>query len=436
VTPRLGLTYALGEQRNTLLRASYSRFADQLAQGFSLWASPVSYRYVYFYSYYAKFNRPATASSVPATSPARTGSSPHGFDPQQLRTRDVVDPGFEAPLTDEILLSVEHALRPEFVVGLNLTLPQPPQHGRERAAGARRLPGGRRVNGCFVNEFGELTRVHRRDDYEQIAPLVTTCPTAARPPAVFACVRDLFDDGGDFLSNGDREQDYQGVSLTFNKRLANRWMLRGNFTWSPTGSGTCRIPSARIRTATSQAVAAASATASAPTTAIPCCRARAPARAPRATSSSTASGRTTSPASTRSRPTVRGASTSPATSTAARGTRSRTSAASRAARCGFAECSPGSSVAIAVAGPDEFRNDDIHLLDLRLEKDFQIGEVNLTVLGEVFNVFNEATPLQTQARINQAGSTAGVPFRVAAGDYLVEVVSPRVFRLGARFAWR
>lgn len=38
--------------------------------------------------------------------------------------------------------------------------------------------------------------------------------------------------GGQFLFNGDREQEYMGVSATFNKRLANRWMLRGNFTWS------------------------------------------------------------------------------------------------------------------------------------------------------------------------------------------------------------
>jgi outer membrane receptor protein involved in Fe transport len=28
LTPRLGLTYALGESRQTLLRASYSQFAD------------------------------------------------------------------------------------------------------------------------------------------------------------------------------------------------------------------------------------------------------------------------------------------------------------------------------------------------------------------------------------------------------------------------
>ncbi|HEX9799722.1 MAG TPA: hypothetical protein VGC00_06095, partial [Thermoanaerobaculia bacterium] len=90
--------------------------------------------------------------------------------------------------------------------------------------------------------------------------------------------------------------------------------------------------------------------------------------------------------------------------------------------------------------PDEFRNDDVHLVDLRLEKDFQVGELNFTILGEVFNVLNDATALQTQHRLNNAGSVVGIgggeTLRVNGADYVVEVVSPRVFRLGARFNFR
>src|SRR4029079_14819194 len=51
VTPRLGLTYALGAERKTLLRASYSRFADQLGAGTSSWLNPLgSQGYAYFYT--------------------------------------------------------------------------------------------------------------------------------------------------------------------------------------------------------------------------------------------------------------------------------------------------------------------------------------------------------------------------------------------------
>ena len=38
--------------------------------------------------------------------------------------------------------------------------------------------------------------------------------------------------GGYYLYNSDEEQEYKGASLVFNKRLANRWMFRGNFTYS------------------------------------------------------------------------------------------------------------------------------------------------------------------------------------------------------------
>src|SRR5262249_32299716 len=37
---------------------------------------------------------------------------------------------------------------------------------------------------------------------------------------------------GTYLYNGGDEQEYKGATIGFNKRLANRWMLRGNFTYS------------------------------------------------------------------------------------------------------------------------------------------------------------------------------------------------------------
>src|SRR5262249_45940143 len=49
LTPRLGLTYALGAERKTLLRASYSRFADQLGGGNANFLNPLyPPAYVYF----------------------------------------------------------------------------------------------------------------------------------------------------------------------------------------------------------------------------------------------------------------------------------------------------------------------------------------------------------------------------------------------------
>jgi outer membrane receptor protein involved in Fe transport len=50
-SPRLGLTYALGEEKKTLLRFSYARFAEQLGGGSSSWANP-GYPGAYVYMYY------------------------------------------------------------------------------------------------------------------------------------------------------------------------------------------------------------------------------------------------------------------------------------------------------------------------------------------------------------------------------------------------
>ncbi len=41
----------------------------------------------------------------------------------------------------------------------------------------------------------------------------------------------LSNTGGYYATNTDRQTDYFGVSLTASKRLSNKWMLRGHFTW-------------------------------------------------------------------------------------------------------------------------------------------------------------------------------------------------------------
>jgi hypothetical protein len=38
--------------------------------------------------------------------------------------------------------------------------------------------------------------------------------------------------GGSLYTNGDRKQRYLGVQATFNRRLANRWSLRGYLNWA------------------------------------------------------------------------------------------------------------------------------------------------------------------------------------------------------------
>ena len=80
----------------------------------------------------------------------------------------------------------------------------------------------------------------------------------------------------------------------------------------------------------------------------------------------------------------------------------------------------------ATVDSDDFQNDDVQIVDLRLEKEFTVGgDVNFTIGVEAFNIFNESTVLQREHRLSR-GNT----------NWVREIVSPRVFRVGARFRFQ
>lgn len=218
ISPRLGLTYALGKDRQTLLRASYAEFADQLDDSGIFTMSPGNPQYGYFYWYDTNADLDLTAEEIgPFFSFA-------GVDPDNpgRRTVNEVDPGLVAPVTEELLLAVEHALRPELVLGLSLT--------------------ARRYTKIEENELlvidpdtpeGSLGRPHRREDYVPGWTLTGTLPNGSpfSVPA-YRLRPGVTSFGGVRRENGDREQEYLGASLVVHKRLSDGWLLRGHFTWS------------------------------------------------------------------------------------------------------------------------------------------------------------------------------------------------------------
>ena len=210
IAPRLGATYAIGEQRKTLIRASISQFYDQMGSGWVTRNSPFGASYAYFDSvtgelYYAR-----------------------GFDPDNpLKIVDETDPGLDAPLTREILAAVEHAFLPEFVVALTVT-------SREVSD----LLDGFTI---FRQPDGS-TRITNRGDFEQVGTLEVELPRIGRNvsvPYYGITNTDLVNTGGSYVTNGDRGRDYLGYSISFTKRLANRWMARGFYQY---GKGECSVP--------------------------------------------------------------------------------------------------------------------------------------------------------------------------------------------------
>ncbi|HEV2856077.1 MAG TPA: TonB-dependent receptor [Thermoanaerobaculia bacterium] len=442
ITPRLGLTYALGAERKTLLRASYSRFADQLGAGAAGQLNLAGPSYAYFYTS-NQGTGIATVGELDLTGsgPALCGAAfcySGNVNPNngQLLQSFAVDPDLNAPITDEVLLGVEHALLPEFVVGLNLTF---------------RHYTGQLENELLVFDSNDpysatnlniVGRPHRRSDYIpgtvtavqgvpsggtsrnvricdtptcsvshiQSVPLVT--PDGKPYSLTYYILRPgITTRGGTFLENGDREQEYMGASLVFNKRLANRWMLRGNFTyadweWSKVPDSERENPTQFLGGGSQEGdpVLQGSGTGSGSkggvyinskwSYSVNGLYQVAPDRPWGFNFALNLTGRQGYPIPYFQRITV----------------------ADPNIRTYNVQVTPD---------PDTYRLDDIHIVDARLEKEFTFSDIGLTLGVDVFNVFNEAYVQQRQHRLG-IGTT----------NHVTEVTSPRILRLGARLSFR
>jgi hypothetical protein len=224
ISPRIGITYALGEERKTLLRASFARFPEQLDDDDIDRTNPAGKSYLTLLWYDTDGSGDFNGSTLEGNGPDEVsilGTS--GFDldnPTSLTSPNITDTGFDPEMTDELLLGVEHAVLPEFVVGAQLTW-------RQITDIEDQIPLVRDANG---ND-----RLQQASDYV-LDPSVgggSGVATGALPDGstysvpVYTLNPGLSYTGGQVLRNGDREREYLGANLNFTKRLSNQWMLRG-----------------------------------------------------------------------------------------------------------------------------------------------------------------------------------------------------------------
>jgi len=222
ISPRVGVTYALGEERKTLLRASFSRFAEQLSTGNITPINPTGARYV------SAFYDDANGNNFFDPGEDFTVTGFGGFDidnPSLATTPNEIDPNLDPSLTDELLLGVEHAFLPEFVVGVDVTW---------------RNVTDLLTNRTFILDNG-VKRLANRNDYvlerttSSDGVNIPNLPDGTPWTANFYGLRPgLSNAGGTLLTNGDSEREYLGASITFTKRLSNRWMARGYFQYGDT----------------------------------------------------------------------------------------------------------------------------------------------------------------------------------------------------------
>ncbi|HEX4496839.1 MAG TPA: TonB-dependent receptor [Thermoanaerobaculia bacterium] len=214
--PRLGVTYALGEKRQTLLRGTFSRYAEQLGQlPLATRVNPIGYNYAYFYFEDTNHNLVLDPNEVGSLQFAYT----YNIDPNNpSAVPNITNPNLRPTLTNELTFSVDQGFGANLEGGLTFTY--------------RDIFDVPELRTLVVDESG-ATRVATRDDYVQVGTVTGTLPNGQTVTKPYYDLRDgLTPTGGTYYTNGDRKQRYLGATLSLNKRLSNNWGFQGHFTYN------------------------------------------------------------------------------------------------------------------------------------------------------------------------------------------------------------
>jgi len=210
VSPRVGLTYALGAERKTLARASYSAFASQLgATDSGFVAGPLYYSYIYYLA--IDSNR----DGVPQQDEILFDVGPlgwYGFDPAKPNDTESVNRVGEdlgSPRTHEVMLGIDREVMTNFGVSATFTWRRFNDLRWKPLIGVRQadyVEEGR-VTGSLPDSGGSF-------DAPYFAPTAGVLPPG---------------NGREELNREGYHQRYWGFELSATKRLSNRWMARLGF---------------------------------------------------------------------------------------------------------------------------------------------------------------------------------------------------------------
>ena len=220
ISPRVGLTYALGADKKTLLRAAYNRYVGQLGSNSSGYTGVIpGYRYVVFYTLDANRNDKIEPGEVLFDYGVYNAV---GFDPENPGSFDIprrVDSNIKPQSTDEFILGFERELFADLLVTANYT-------HRNMDDFLWNRPEKHRGQGDWYTsaDYVLATTIHNPTGVTQVPPYsvdVYRLKPGTPAPAFFA------------LTNRDGySQTYDGLELGLVKRMSNRWMFRGNVSWN------------------------------------------------------------------------------------------------------------------------------------------------------------------------------------------------------------
>jgi len=213
-SPRMGLTWGIGQQNRTVLRAAAAAYGSALH-----------------------------ADLISRQSPGAGAEVLLGFIDQGAPGFDLGDERFVLELSNVNFFSgvagggansTDRSLSGERRVETRLAL--------ERRVGANvvwTLEYERRANSNLLEErrliLDQKGRLRQAlaSDYEIERRITGELPTGAKfSLPIYRLRAGRSFSGGSMLTNGDRSQSYEGISLGFNRRQVGNWSLRGHGTWS------------------------------------------------------------------------------------------------------------------------------------------------------------------------------------------------------------
>ncbi len=390
--PRVSATYALGKQRNTLVRGSYALYADQLGfLPFQINGLPITSGLYYYW------NDPNGDHIVqPDEIDFDYGIvSYYNVDPFTAPTPpNAIQPGFKTPLTDEFTFGVDHQFFNDFAVSATYTY----RHARDLQY---RVPLGSSPTTWELVSTATGTAVAANGFVTDFDVPFYWLTLEERPT------------GDLFLNRPGATTNYNGIEFSAVKRLSNKWMMRGSFAWSSWKQSI--PPEAILNPNNSWALGG-----------------------PNDNGGQVVgySGKAELFIDANWQFNISALYQFPL---------GINLGANFFGRQGYPQLY---SVRLEQIDPIEggrrenlngrvgdVRLDNVYQLDLRLEKTFSIGPVGLSLMGEVFNVTNDGTVLQRYSRIGTWDLDTNTLDQDSNFNEIVETQSPTILRLGARITF-
>ena len=404
--PRVGLTYALDSGRKTIARASYAMFASQLPGNAAGFVSPIQpYTYVYYNAVDKQSNgQPcvtvgvngcdgvASLAEILFSQGVQGSQNVDLTNPSKLSSSNIVNKDLKAPRTNEFMFGFDRELMPNFGVSATMTY--------------------RRMTDFIWNPGIGV----KASDYVKTGTFTGTFANVGTVSIPYYGLKNFTGVGREATNRPDYHQRYLGLELSATKRLSDHWMARVGFastTWNeyfdgpegrldPTPSPAFRLGSYSNYTATGPNIDGGPVVVQ--------------------TGGSGKSGIYLLPP--KYQVTANGLYQAPfgidfgANFTMRQGY----GQPFYRDRVNTSDALVATKTILLTQGTDQFRLDKVSTFDARAEKMFKFGRTSIAADFDVFNLFNNATVLGKQYNA-----------RVTAYNNILEIMNPRIARLGVRF---